>query len=210
MPAVTSYPSTPKRKRAAVKHVPHCPLCRVDLPPGAHSEGPQRCVSCGSSYQAVFFAPVVDPVIIPVAAQGTAVPCARHVRNAAEVSCQRCGAFMCTLCRIDSDGMSLCPACFDRLSSEGALPSARNSYRDYGRLALHATFLGILFWPVGPIVGPFAIITAIKGLKALALPGVRISKTRCVIAIILGALEIVFSVIIILVMMHSWHPLKAI
>lgn len=98
---------------------------------------------------------------------------------------------MCQLCRIDSDGLTMCPGCFERLADEGMLPSARKSYRDYGRMASHAALLGFLLLSLGIIIGPFAIWFGIKGLRTRAQPGVHISKARCVISIVLGVIEIV-------------------
>jgi uncharacterized Tic20 family protein len=86
----------------------------------------------------------------------------------------------------------MCPGCFERLADEGMLPSARKSYRDYGRMSSHAAILGFfLMWPFGVFIGPFAVWFGMKGLRTRAQPGVHISKARCVIAIVLGAIEIV-------------------
>ena len=73
---------------------------------------------------------------------GGATACAQHRGNVAVANCERCGVFMCAVCRIDSDGLALCPGCFDRLSAEGQLPSARASYRDYGRMSGTLAVLG--------------------------------------------------------------------
>lgn len=47
--------------------------------------------------------------------------CAKHERNAAVASCQRCGGFVCALCRIFTDRFVLCPGCFERGYAAGAL-----------------------------------------------------------------------------------------
>lgn len=180
------------RRSAAAYAGKACPRCRAELPAGGPSTGERSCPVCKKGFEAHIFSPVVDlgPLVIPVSAQGESTPCAQHVRNAAETSCQRCGAFMCALCRIDSDDMSLCPGCFERLSAEGALPSARTSYTDYGRMSIHTLFVCIFLWPLAIIAGPLAVWFGIVGLRASKLPGVRISRARCWIGIIFGALAL--------------------
>jgi hypothetical protein len=165
-------------------------------------DGERRCPRCKKPFAAHLFDPVVDPgpMVIPVSAQGESTPCARHARNAAESSCHRCGAFMCALCRIDSDDLSLCPGCFERLSAEGALPSARTTYKDYGRMSVHAFYLCILFWPLSIIAGPIAVWYGIVGLRASRQPGVNISRARCWVGIVFGALALLGSIGLILVL----------
>jgi len=96
---------------------------------------------------------------------GGATACASHRNNAAVTNCGRCGVFMCGLCRIESDGLVLCPGCFDRLSAEGALPSTRVGYRDFGRMAASLAVLGLLLWFAGMVVGPAVVFYGIKGLR---------------------------------------------
>ena len=101
---------------------------------------------------------------------------------------------MCQLCRIDSDGLTLCPGCFDRLADEGALPSARRTYRDYGLLSSHLALIGfVLVWPLGMVIGPWAAWMGIKGLRTKAQAGVRISKARCWASILFGLLEMILA-----------------
>jgi len=189
------------RRAIAIYAGKACPRCRAQLPAGGPSSGERSCPRCKKPYEAHLFSPVVDhgPMVIPVSAQGEGTPCARHVRNAAESSCHRCGAFMCALCRIDSDGLSLCPGCFERLSTEGALPSARTSYKDYGRMSVHTLLVCILCWPLAIIAGPLAVWFGIVGLRASRRPGVHISRTRCWFGIVIGALALLGCSLLLLV-----------
>jgi hypothetical protein len=121
------------------------------------------------------------------AGPGAAASCAAHRGNVAVANCSRCGVFMCDLCRIDADAMVLCPACFDRLSAEGALPSARTSFRDFGRMGTSLLLAGILFSFIG---APFMLGAVYAGAKEL-----RQRKTlgegsavRAWVVIVLGAL----------------------
>jgi hypothetical protein len=94
---------------------------------------------------------------------------------------------MCDLCRIDADALALCPACFDRLSAEGALPSARTTFRDFGRLGVTLLLAGFLFTV---LAAPFTLGAVYAGAKEL-----RQRKTlgegsavRAWVVIVLGAI----------------------
>ena len=120
---------------------------------------------------------------------GGSTACAQHRGNAAVANCERCGVFMCALCRIDSDGLALCPGCFDRLSAEGQLPSARVSYRDYGRMSGTLAVLGIVLSFVAIVAGPAAVYYGIKGLRQKREMGETEGRVGVWLAIVLGALE---------------------
>ena len=146
---------------------PSCPHCRRDLDPQHVVSGPQSCPHCGGAFEATRFdppAPRVEVRAVEEAGPGGAASCAAHRGNVAAANCSRCGVFMCDLCRIDADAMVLCPACFDRLSAEGALPSARTTFRDYGRMGTTFLLLGLLFSVVG---APFTLGAVYAGVKAL-------------------------------------------
>lgn len=193
-------PVKPRRKSRRPYTGPACPQCGKALAKDQQADGERVCRVCGGAFSAYWLSPLPErsAIITPLTSSEAASPCARHEGNASVASCGRCGVFMCQLCRIDSDGLVLCPGCFERLADEGALPSARKSYKDYGRLSSHAALLGFfLVWPFGIFIGPFAIWMGIKGLRARTQPGVRISKTRCVVAIVVGLIEVVLWLVVI-------------
>jgi len=100
---------------------------------------------------------------------------------------------MCDLCRIDTDAMILCPACFDRLSAEGALPSARTTFRDFGRMGWTLLLAGLLF---SILAAPFTLGAVYAGVKEL---GQRKtlgegSAVRAWVVIVLGVLGTLGSV----------------
>jgi hypothetical protein len=67
---------------------------------------------------------------------------------------------MCGLCRIDTDGKSWCPPCFERMSAEGSLPGAARRFRNYARLAA-ACFVLSFFLPAAGL----GLFYAIRGLR---------------------------------------------
>lgn len=155
---------------AHLKHVyagPSCPHCHAALP-ADRRPGVIRCGSCWRDFEAAVFAPAAADVRVSRIAEAGpdgATPCADHPANAAESECGRCGVFMCSLCRIDADGQALCPACYERLSAEGALASTRTSYRDFRGLAVKLAAVGLAILFVGPLFGAGALFCAWKARK---------------------------------------------
>ena len=141
-----------------------CPAC---LSPADSSRnvlsGFQACVKCGVRYEAAVF-PLPEPPRGPaslITGDGSS-PCAVHTGNVAEVSCERCGRLMCSLCRVDSDGKVLCTKCFERLAFEGALPSAVNKITSHLAKARQYTLVSWLMYPLAPILGPYAFYLSIR------------------------------------------------
>ncbi len=146
---------------------PSCPRCRRDLDPESVASGFQFCPHCGRTFEATRFDPPEPRVTVrsvEEAGPGAAASCAAHRGNVASSNCGRCGVFMCDLCRIDVDARVLCPACFDRLSAEGALPSARTTFRDYGRMGAQLLLLALVFTFIG---APFALGAVYAGARGL-------------------------------------------
>jgi hypothetical protein len=168
-----------------------CPRCGKPIAK-PYVDGSQRCGRCGRQFSATFYDPPLDrgPVVLP-SSHGT--PCAKHARNMAIGSCSRCGAFMCELCRIDCDGQQVCPACFERLQTEGALPSLRSKITNYNSIALTLAVLGLIPC-IGLILGPMAIWFAIRGKRQNARQGESISQATGVVAFILGVIGIISSI----------------
>lgn len=148
---------------------PACPLCGALLEGWQMVPGEQICPHCLRSYLSTPFTPPEPPrprvESLALAGPAGGVPCARHAGNAAVASCARCGVFMCALCRIEIDGQELCPGCFDRLSSEGVLSSARNRLRDYQGLSLSLAVLGFLLCPLGLLTGPATFYTIYRAVQ---------------------------------------------
>ncbi len=173
-----------------------CPRCRREIDVTSISTTDAVCPRCHRAFEALRFEPPVRATAMPQMAEGTleaSQPCAVHALNAAVTSCQRCGSFMCELCRIDVDDRTLCPTCFERLSSEGSLQSTRTTFRDYPGLAGVTATFGCLMAALGLLFGPLAIYYGVKGLKQKKAMDESDGKTGLWMAIILGGLEIAVS-----------------
>jgi hypothetical protein len=185
---------------------PTCPHCHQPLDLARLITGLQRCPSCAGTFQAARFAAPARAAAaraLEEAAGEGGTACATHPGNASASNCQRCGVFMCTLCEIETDEMKLCPACFDRLSAEGALASTRTSYRDYGRQASLLALAGVPLMAMGAAIGPAAVYYGIRSLRQLRQMGDSKGRGRAVLAIVAGVAEAAFGGFIIVAAFRS-------
>lgn len=163
------------RRRRSGYPGPACPWCSRAIPHATFRTGLMSCPSCARPFEAVRFDPLeprVPAVDLAAAGPGEDVPCAKHARNRAAASCQRCGQFMCALCRIDADGKAYCPSCFERLSAEGAIASAVTRVKNYAGMASSLIACGYLFcFIAGLPMGLGAAYYSIRGLRDLRARG---------------------------------------
>lgn len=176
----------------AVYAGPACPHCQVPLPLERVLSGAQDCPACGRPFEAVRFRPPArQDRVVEVGAAGPeeAASCAAHRRNAAVASCERCGIFMCALCRTDVEGLAICAPCFERMAAEGALHSAETRYRNYLGLAWASGLLGAIFWFPGLVTGPAAIYYAFRGLRQMSEWGDVGGRGRAMAAMAVGVVS---------------------
>jgi hypothetical protein len=77
--------------------------------------------------------------------------CAAHPRNPAAGVCERCGTFICAVCRTRWHGRALCPACVTRVMDEKeARPEQAQAHR---RQALLAVVFGVSAWAMTLVGG---------------------------------------------------------
>jgi hypothetical protein len=171
----------------------------ADLDHARLLSGSQLCPRCGKDFEGTKFDPprrLAPPRALSEAGPDGATACSNHAGNAATTNCERCGIFMCDLCRIDSDSMVLCPACFERLGAEGALASSRTRFRDYARMGVTYVIAGIFLWMVALPLGLAAIYAGVQGLRQKRRLGEG-SVVGLWIAILLGTAEAVGSALLL-------------
>jgi hypothetical protein len=162
-PTPGSLPRRPEGRLLRSYRGPTCPHCGAALHPEEMAAGPQLCFSCAGSFEATPFSPpspFLPPLALAAAGPAGGTPCAVHPGNAAVGTCERCGLFVCALCRTEVSGQKLCPACFDRLTAEAKLPALRTSFADLPGLAVLAGFVGLLFVFFGIVTGPLTLLLA--------------------------------------------------
>jgi hypothetical protein len=182
-----------------------CPFCAVTLDVRVLVSGRQTCPGCRRGFEAVRFDPPAPDLGIKRLAEAGpegGQACANHAGNLAPGHCTRCGIFICGLCRIEADAQVLCPACFERLVDEGALPSAVIHYRDYGRMAIVLAVLGLLVIFVGPVAGPGAIYYGVRALRQGEAMRSQESRAGIWAAMVLGGLVTLGGVAVIVSMVR--------
>jgi ribosomal protein L37AE/L43A len=202
--------SPTKRKRLAIQPYegPTCPRCDWALTADWIRSGIVRCPDCNSDFEATAFTPPVRRLkVVEVAATGPdgASACANHARNAATTSCTRCGLFICALCDMNVGTGSYCPACFDRVRSDGSLSAATTKTRDYFSMARIAVVVGIFFSfaLIGPLFGGLALSYQAKGRKQRLLRGEDPWPASAIVVMILAILEISVGLILAAVLIGS-------
>src|SRR5262249_57763091 len=113
-----------------------------------------------------------------------------------ERGCWGCGSLWWGWAPPPSEGLGLCPACFNRLAREDGLPSLRTRFADYGSRTRSYAAAGFLFcMPLGWALGGLALY---YGAQALRQPRDSVSgRGGIILAMILGLLELVFSVMVL-------------
>lgn len=116
----------------------HCPSCDYPLPDDRERLG-ARCPNCR------------DPLYEHPGRPGRTVregeaACAAHPGSEAAGSCDRCGNFLCDVCRTVWRGQVICAACVDRALA--ANESAPEQARDQRRQALLGLACGTGAWVV--------------------------------------------------------------
>jgi hypothetical protein len=171
-----------------------CPRCRKPVDVTAITTSPAAmCPLCAGEFEAVrFIAPVRATAVAQMAEAriDAAQPCATHPGNVAVTTCQRCGSFICALCRIDVDNRTLCPVCFERLSSEGSLESTRTTFRDFPGLAGLSATAGCVLSFFAIVLGPLAIYYGVKALRQKREMGEEDGFAGIWLAILIGVAEV--------------------
>lgn len=191
-------PPVPRRRRAYVG--PVCPRCRGYLDLERMPAGETLCPTCDKTFLAAPFQPpaVKERVAsLAEAGPGGAAPCALHSGNAAVGNCTRCGVFFCALCRIRVDDQELCPGCFDRLTAEESLSTARTRIRDYRGMALLLGIFGLLASCFGLITGPLTFYLVSQAVRQRRLWQERGGAASLVVASVLALLQIAFGLLIL-------------
>ena len=175
---------------------PSCPACRRPFDLARLTSGVQHCPACGLRFEAVRFRPAerrADVREVGAAGPKEGAACAAHRRNAAVAWCERCGIFMCALCRTEADGRTLCAACFDRLAAEGTLQSTQTRHRDYVGLAWIASAVGFMVCFAGLVTGPLGVYYGFRALRQMNEWGDVGGRMRAVGAMVAGVIATVLS-----------------
>jgi hypothetical protein len=175
---------------------PACPSCGHGLLRNDVRDGLTRCYFCSTTYEALCFdppAPATRVARLAAAGPAGATACPQHPGNAAAGHCERCGILTCGVCQIEADRMRLCPACFERLSDEGALASTRVRFRDHARVAVVLAIVGLLLFFAGVLTGPLAVFYAVRARQQRQTMGEAGGGWQLAIVSVLGLFQFVLG-----------------
>jgi hypothetical protein len=119
--------------------MPSCPCCGEYLP-GSRDRYGARCRHCrGPLYER---AEVYEDV--PRTPAASASTCPNHPQNVALGTCQRCGNYLCQVCRTRWRDQTYCTACVERALDAGEV--APQEARAHFRNALLGLIFGAVAW----------------------------------------------------------------
>lgn len=153
---------------AGTPALPVCPHCGdpvADLAPGHFV----KCNRCATLLLGQVFPALAAAAHQPIqsgerAMEGDAV-CFFHAGKRAELSCSRCGRFICSLCEMPIGSERVCPTCLAGGLENGKMEELVPRRVVWGQLALITGLLPLLsmMWPFWIITAPAAIGLAIYG-----------------------------------------------
>ena len=176
----------------AVKPV-RCGACRTPLPWSACNQHQgQPCGECGHQVIAAVFPalrrPVERGVIAPPVLTAGDACCFYHDQKQAQVVCNGCGRFLCSLCEIVSASRSLCPGCFQK-GPDGNVSQEENKRMLHDNIALMLTLPPLILSWLGLFMAPASIVYSLCTWRKQNTLVPR-SRVRFVVAIMIGFLEL--------------------
>lgn len=170
-----------------------CPSCKRPLEAHAwRDETGGGCTRCRADFDFIGF-PALRTERARLAPRAAAAAedsvCFYHPENRADAVCEDCGRFLCTVCTLEFTGRHVCPSCISVAKRAEAEPTVRTR-TIYDRLALLLALAPLLVWPLTLVTAPVTIGMVLYGWKK---PGSLVlgrSRTRLVLAAIIGALQI--------------------
>src|ERR1700761_6528155 len=136
-----------------------CPRCSGKLPMEVFQAQGGECSGCGARVEGTVFpalfraeeSSVCEPVVADEAA------CFFHPNSVAAFSCDRCGRFLCALCRISWASENVCTACLEVASKDDRARALASSRFHFDSLALALATLPVLTWIFSLVTAPLAL-----------------------------------------------------
>jgi hypothetical protein len=165
-----------------------CSACETALPVEAFvADGFVPCTGCGAPLQVDVFPRLfrgVDEGRPPERVLGDdEASCFYHPDNQAEVPCDGCGRYLCTVCDLEVDGRHLCTTCVD---SGHGLATTDRLVRErtlWGSIILSLSILPLMIFYFTVVTAPLTLVLAIVHRKT---PGSLVRPRR--ISFFLGVL----------------------
>ena len=170
-----------------------CTACREPLP-ATHfnTDAFFRCPSCGAGLKVDVFPSLlrgIGPATPGEAVSGDEASCFYHPAKKAEIACDYCGRFLCSLCDLELDGKHLCPACLEAGGRKGRIKNLERERTLYDSTSLGLALLPLMMFWFTIVTAPVALYLAIRHWHTPT-SIVRRGKGRLVAAIVISALQI--------------------
>ena len=171
-----------------------CPHCGVPLPESDTNSGAMApCPTCRQWVEAYAFPALLRPV--GQGDRGQAVvfdeesSCFYHPKKKAEVPCEHCGRFLCSLCAVDVAGKPYCSACIAAGAHADGWSVEAREFTRYDIVALWIAVLPLIFVFPTIISAPIALYVAVRHWRAPT-GLVRRRRWRSVMAILVSCLTL--------------------
>lgn len=169
-----------------------CPSCRTPAPPEAIGTE-AACQGCAAPLQVIAFPRLLQGVPPGKPAEpvttGDQACCYYHAGNLAEIPCDGCGRYLCSVCDLVVDGHHLCPSCLEdgrHLASSQRFVSERVLW---GNIVLSLAVLPLIVFYLTVLTAPVALALGIRHLKT---PGSLVrSRTQLYFGLAIAGCEII-------------------
>ncbi len=115
--------------------------------------------------------------------------CFYHPGKKAEVACDYCGRFLCSLCDLELGGKHLCPTCLEAGRKKGRITNLERHRTLYDSVALRLSLFPLILPWFTLLTAPIALYLAISRWNAPTSVVGR-GKGRLKVAIVLSGLQI--------------------
>ncbi len=117
--------------------------------------------------------------------------CFFHPQKKAEISCEYCGRFLCSLCDIEFGEQHLCASCIEAGKKKKTLKTLEDRRVLYDDLALALAIVPMILFYVVVITAPISIFMAIRHWNSPSSIIPRRSKLRMTLAILISVSQLV-------------------
>ena len=183
-----------------------CGTCQTPIPSTEwNSLEAIPCPGCNTAVRAIVF-PAMSRSLSPAAVQvkeGEAeAGCYYHSGNRANIACQECGRFLCSVCDLDAGPRRLCPTCFNGHFNGGLTPEFVHRRTLYDSIALIAAVIPNLF--LITVYFTFFTAPAVVGFTVWSWRKPRSvtprTNWRFVVALIVASINILFIAAMLIVL----------
>ena len=177
-----------------------CAKCHAPIPFAMLADcGVHQCSNCNRMQYTVYYPAIFDEAEKGENAEVLLVDdhatCFFHAKKVANVACDECGIFLCSLCDLEVANKHYCPKCFKNSKEKIGTVQGRTFLYDDLMLGIALVPLLIIYFTI--FTAPIVIIGSIYFWNKVKTPYPR-SKWRFIMAIIIASMEIVGWLLLIM------------